>query len=163
MSRDRPLRHLAAQFAKRQVYWSLRSRAKTTGDVPCSRTPSTDRREAVAGTTRAHVRRTTSLSCGAPLCEVTATLVHGRVIYTAMGDSWTCEVLSRALEPTEHSGAKGSRGRPPSRLLQTLWFQGSEQGAVGLYVGVDKRYLAHFLLTTAFLINATNYLVLTAC
>ena len=39
-----------------------------------------------------------------PACELTATIVHGRLIYTAIGDegqthgaSWSCEVLARAL------------------------------------------------------------------
>ena len=102
---DRLLRHLSGQFMDRQVYWALRSRAKTSQDILVAITDSMDKGKFLLPRYPEGRVPKNIADLERPCCEVTTTIIHGRVIYTAVGDqgqthgsSWTCECLSRALD-----------------------------------------------------------------
>ncbi len=102
---DRLMRHLQGQFLDRSIYWSLRSRAKRDHDVLVCIQDSMDKGKFalpkfVDGRTPKHLAALTR-----PVLEVTANIMHGRLIYIAVGDegetagsSWNLEVLNRALD-----------------------------------------------------------------
>lgn len=102
---DLLMRHLCGQFQDRKVYWELRTRAKRELDILTVITDSMDKskfalpryNEGRAPKDIANLHRPTS--------ELTAALIHGRIIFVAVGDegtatgtSWVLEVLNRALD-----------------------------------------------------------------
>lgn len=101
---DLLMRHLTGQFLDRSTYWSYRTRAKRDMDILTVITDSMDRGKFVVpryldGRTPKDVA-----NLNRPSCEVTASIIHGRMIYVAVADegeatgsSWVLEVLSRSL------------------------------------------------------------------
>ena len=102
---DKLMRHLQGQFLDRQVYWSLRTRAKRDADILVCIQDSMDKgKYALPKFIDGRVPKHLAI-LNRPVLEVTANIVHGRLIYVALADegenagsSWSLEVLNRALD-----------------------------------------------------------------
>lgn len=102
---DRLMRHLQGQFMDRQIYWGLRARAKRDQNIIVCIQDSMDKGKFalpkfIDGRVPKHLA-----TLNRPVLEVTANIIHGRLIYVAVADegensgsSWSLEVLSRALD-----------------------------------------------------------------
>lgn len=102
---DLLMRHLAGQFQDRSVYWSLRTRAKRDLDILTVITDSMDRGKFVLPRYLEGKAPKDLAVLNRPSCELTACIIHGRLIYVALADegsgagtSWVLEVLNRALD-----------------------------------------------------------------
>ena len=102
---DLLMRHLQGQFLDRSTYWSMRTRAKRDMDVLTIITDSMDRGKLIMLPKFVNGRAPKDLAkLIRPCCEVTASIVHGRLVYVAIADegeaagsSWVMEVVSRSL------------------------------------------------------------------
>ena len=104
-SADRLMRHLQGQFQDRQIYWGLRTKAKRDQNILVCIQDSMDKGKYalpkfIDGRVPKHLAMLTR-----PVLEVTANIIHGRLIYVALADegenagsSWSLEVLNRALD-----------------------------------------------------------------
>ena len=102
---DRLMRHLQGQFMDRQIYWRLRTRAKRDQDILVCIQDSMDKGKFalpkfIDGRVPKHLA-----TLNRPVMEVTANIIHGRLIYIGLGDegenagsSWSLEILNRALD-----------------------------------------------------------------
>lgn len=118
---DKLMRHLQGQFMDRQVYWDLRSRAKRDADIIVCIQDSMDKGKFalpkfVDGRVPKHLA-----TLNRPVLEVTANIVHGRLIYIGIADegqnagsSWSLEVLSRALDKAYLQAQRNNLTWPPA-------------------------------------------------
>ena len=116
---DRLMRHLGGQFLDRSMYWALRNRARTDKDLLLLITDSMDKGKFalprwVQGRPPKDIE-----DLKRPQCELTCTMVHGRLIYVAVtdedqttGSSWTVENVSRALEKAYALSQQNGTGWP---------------------------------------------------
>lgn len=102
---DRLMRHLSGQFLDRSTYWNFRTRAKRDKDVLTIITDSMDRGKFMLPRYLDSRTPKDVATLSRPSCELTACIIHGRIIYIAIGDegestgsSWVLEVLNRALD-----------------------------------------------------------------
>ena len=102
---DLLMRHLTGQFLDRSTYWSYRTRAKRDMDILTVITDSMDRGKFVVPRYLDSRTPKDVANLNRPSCEVTASMIHGRMIYVAVADegegagsSWVLEVLSRSLD-----------------------------------------------------------------
>ena len=102
---DLLMRHLTGQFLDRSTYWAYRTRAKRDQDILTLITDSMDKGKfSLPRFGDGRVPKDLQL-LNRPSCEVTATIIHGRLIYVAIADegegsgsSWVLEVVNRALD-----------------------------------------------------------------
>lgn len=102
---DMLMRHLKGQFMDRSIYWSQRTRAKRDTDILVCIQDSMDKGKFalpkfVDGRVPKHLA-----TLNRPVLEVTANILHGRLIYIGLSDegenagaSWNMEVLNRTLD-----------------------------------------------------------------
>ena len=108
---DLLMRHLQGQFLDRSTYWSARTHAKRDMDILTIITDSMDRGKFLLPKYQGGRTPKDLVKYIRPSCEVTASLVHGRLIYVAIADegeatgsSWVLEVVNRSLNLGIHSG-----------------------------------------------------------
>ena len=102
---DKLMRHLQGQYLDRQIYWAQRSRSKRDRDILVSIQDSMDKGKfCLPKYLDARTPKDLQL-LSRPVLEVTANILHGRLIYVGLGDegnntgaSWSLEVLNRALD-----------------------------------------------------------------
>ena len=150
---DRLLRHLAGQYSDRETYWTLRTRAKTTGDILCAITDSMDKSKYALP--RFHRGRTPKdiETMKRPNCEVTTTMIHGVGIYTYIGDenqsagsNWVLETLSRSLQ---HAYVKHQKQNKPLPSVISIFADNTPKEpchkAIFSFFLVDFQRLADFI------------------
>ena len=117
---DKLMRHLQGQFMDRQIYWNLRTRAKRDQDILVCIQDSMDKGKFalpkfVDGRVPKHLAMLPR-----PVLEVTANIIHGRLIYIGIanegenvGSSWNLEVLNRALDKAYLQAQRKNLTWPP--------------------------------------------------
>lgn len=135
---DKLMRHLQGQFMDRQVYWNLRARAKRDADILVCIQDSMDKGKFalpkfVDGRVPKHLA-----TLSRPVLEVTANIIHGRLIYIGIADegenagsSWSLEVLSRALDKAYSQAQRKNLTWPP---VLKVWSDNTPKD-LGIWIG----------------------------
>ena len=137
---DQLLRHLSGQWADRKVYWTSRSRAKTSRDLLVMMCDGMDKGKYHLPRWSGGRAPKQAESLSRPACEVYACLLHGHMLCVYISDcdqtsgsNFVIEVISRTLDKAFKESQKTSSGWPSA--LQ-VWSDNTPKA--GLHVSLMR-------------------------